>query len=117
MCILMTKVRQSFILDRVKKIIINIIWVIGKPYISSITYSPSTRALTCISSGGPASEVTWSRSGPQYQEHQQIEDTTTATYLNILTIDSNNVSDYVGTFTCTVNNSRGRDEKAMKITG
>ena len=79
MCILY----KGKIIHHVVKYFVIIVYFAGQPFISSITFKPLTGALTCVSSGGPASEFTWSRSGPQYQEHQQIGNTTTATYLNI----------------------------------
>ena len=79
----------------------------GSPVISSLTYNTTTGVVTCISTGGPATTVTWSRSGPSYQQSKIVVDTINATYHNLLSIKSSQVLDYTGTFNCTVCNSRG----------
>ena len=79
----------------------------GSPVISSITYNTTSGVVTCISTGGPATTVTWSRSGPSYQQSKIVVDTINATYHNLLSIKSFQVLDYTGTFNCTVCNNRG----------
>ena len=80
---------------------------IGSPNISSLTYNTTLGVVTCISTIGPATTVTWSRSGSAYQQSKIVVDTVTAAYNNLLSITSSQISDYTGTFTCTVSNSRG----------
>ena len=75
----------------------------------SLTYEPSTGILICVSTGGPASQVKWNRKGAQYQESQQMIDGPSATYHNLLSINSPNFTDHSGTFSCTVSNVRGED--------
>ena len=83
--------------------------------LSSITlsYSYSSATLTCKTTGGPASIVTWSKDSVQipsssstYQQSQRVKNTTTSTYLNLLIINSTNVSDYSGSFSVNVSNDR-----------
>ena len=87
------------------------LWCLGIPEISSpIEYNSST--LTCISSGGPATTVTWTRNNAPISEtsapqQQQLTDTATATYHNLLIITSSDIRDYRGRFACTISNSRG----------
>lgn len=79
-------------------------------------------SLICISTGGPATNVTWTRNetllyenDPRYQQTQTIVDTSTSTYDNIL--HSQNLSDLVGSFDCTVQNSRGSDSMSASTSG
>ena len=94
----------------------------GVPSISELTFSATTRTLTCISTGGPATNVTWRMGGSEltvdgsmYQFMQILTDGTTSTYTNVLTIVSSDLTPIIGSnFTCEVENSRGR--AAMNIT-
>ncbi len=65
--------------------------------------------LMCVSNGGPASEVMWTRNGATvstgYTLTQTVTDPVTASYENVLTATT--IADLVGTFTCTVSNIRG----------
>ncbi len=89
----------------------------GAPFIKSLTFNSSTGAVDSISEGGPVSRVTWNRNGAQYQNHQQIRDKVSAIYYNILFINSSNLSDYTGLFTCTVSNNRGRKTTSTILKG
>ena len=86
------------------------------PPSGSLTTSPSydstSHTLTCVSSGGPVNTVTWTRNGTDissspYQLRQSLENGTTSTYHNLLTVTSGNAKNYIGSFSCTVSNSRG----------
>ena len=79
---------------------------LGSLVISSLTYNTTSGFITCISTGGPATTVTWSRSGSSYQQSKIVVDPITATYHNLLTFTSSQISEYSGTFNCTVSNSR-----------
>ncbi len=68
--------------------------------------------MTCISTGGPVTNLTWNRSGGSYSQSKIIVDTVSATYHNLLYISSNTLSDYTGIFSCTVSNSRGSSSGA-----
>ncbi|XP_064386142.1 mucin-2-like isoform X2 [Halichondria panicea] len=82
----------------------------GAPTIpDELVFSRGSLTLTCVSNGGPASEVVWTRDGVTvstgYTLTQTVTNTATATYENVLTATT--IADLVGNFTCTVNNSRG----------
>ena len=85
----------------------------GAPTIpGGIQFNRAALTLTCVSNGGPASEVMWTRDGAAvstgYTLTQTVTNTTTATYENVLTATT--IADLTGTFTCTVSNSRGTAE-------
>ena len=94
----------------------------GAPIISELTFNATTRTLTCISMGGPATDVTWRMGGSEltvdgslYQFMQTLTDRTTSTYTNVLTIVSTDLTTIIGSnFTCEVENTRGRG--SMNIT-
>ena len=87
----------------------------GSTNITSLTFSDQSNSLTCTSTGGPATTVTWKRDGvvitpnATYQQTKRVVDLVTGTYQNVLTIDSSVAqSDIVGLYNCTVENDRGR---------
>jgi len=77
-----------------------------------LVYDKTTRSLTCTSTGGPATTVTWRKSGAvitinaTYQQTQVVTDPVTGTYETVLTI-AQSVTDIFGTYSCTVGNTRG----------
>ena len=76
--------------------------------------------LTCTSTGGPPTTVTWRKNGVPvnnslYQQSQRVVDTETATYENVLFNDD--VSNFIGTFTCEVGNVRGTSEDTVELNG
>ena len=78
-----------------------------------------TFSLVCISTGGPATLVSWIQNGEvipenttSYTESQQIVDTVNSIYRAELTGITSNA--FLGTFECVVENSRG--ESRMNIT-
>ena len=86
----------------------------GSPNVTSLTFNSSTNTLTCTSTGGPATNVTWKRDGvvitlnATYQQTKRVVDLVSGTYQTILTIDpSVGQSDIDGTYNCTVENARG----------
>ena len=87
----------------------------GIPSISELTFNATTRSLTCISTGGPAINVTWRMGGSEltvdgstYQFMQTLTNRTTSTYCNVLTIVSSDLTPILGSiFTCEVENTRG----------
>ena len=99
-------------------ILINLIHIyVGTPSESLLSYSHSSRTLTCISTGGPANSVTIRKDGvtispssPSHQQSQRVVDTANATYHNLLSITSSDIRDYSGSFTCTVSNIRGSSQ-------
>ena len=78
--------------------------------------------LTCMSSGGPATTVTWMKEnqilhidGHIYRQKQRIVNRTLATYENILYSDV--AANLVGGFACIVKNARGGSEMIFSTTG
>ena len=79
-----------------------------------VTLSGNT--LTCISTGGPATNVTWTRdSGPAVGESETVlDDPETATYTHTLTVTS---AVMVGEeYTCTISNNKPSSMTSTIIT-
>ena len=87
----------------------------GYPTISSLKYDSKSGVLTCESAGGPATLVTWNRTGPSYKQSQRIMNTSTAIYYNYLHINSSELMDYYGIFCCSVKNIRGNDTATITL--
>ena len=93
----------------------------GSPTVTSLEYDQS-RTLTCASTGGPATNVTWRRDGAvitpntTHQQTKRVVDPVAGTYQTVLTIDSSvGQSDIVGTYNCTVENARGVSSETLVI--
>ena len=91
---------------------------------SSLRYDNQSRTLTCISTGGPATTVTWRKDevvitlNTTYQQTKRVVDPVAGTYQTVLTIDpSVSPSDIVGSYNCTVENARGRSSMTVVILG
>ena len=96
----------------------------GSPTVTSLTFDDQSRTLTCTSTGGPATTVTWRRDGvviilnATHQQTKRLVDNVTSTYQIVLTIDpSVGQSDIVGTYNCTVKNDRGDSSRTVVVTG
>ena len=96
----------------------------GSPLATSLGYDNHSRTLTCTSTGGPATNVTWMRDGTvvtlndTYRQTKRLVDTVEGTYQTVLTIDSSvSQSDIVGTYSCTVENARGRSLHLVVVSG
>jgi hypothetical protein len=89
--------------------------------IDNLDFDIETQTFTCISSGGPASIVTWRRNNRsvevKYSRHQQIVNTVTAEYHNILMLNSEEPDNVVGHYVCSVSNERGEDEIGFQLQG
>ena len=83
----------------------------GSTEIQSLTYNTASGVLTCTSTGGPATDVTWNRGGQVYNQNKIVDDTVNGIYYNLLTITSSQISDYTGSFTCIVRNTRGSSSR------
>ena len=89
--------------------------MIGNTQIKLVTAPnivPPVFTLTCTSTGGPASTVTWRRNGVpltadsfEYAFTQVITNAVEATYGNVLTVRAKNLGDY----TCSIGNTRTRE--------
>ena len=95
----------------------------GSPSVTTLTFNSSSNTLTCTSTGGPATTVTWRRDGAvitlstTHQQTKRVVDAVEGTYQTVLTIDpSVSSSDIVGTYNCTVSNTRGESSKTV-VTG
>ena len=78
----------------------------------SLSYDRASHTLTCVSSGGPVTTVTWRRNGeaisPESSSHHRMgQALRESTYHNFLAITSSFFEDFVGPFSCTVDNARG----------
>ena len=94
----------------------------GLPMVTSLTFDKQSRTLTCTSTSGPATNVTWKRNGivitlnSTHQQNKRLVDTVNGTYQTVLTIDPS-VGQIVGTYNCTVENIRGGSSETVNVTG
>ena len=96
----------------------------GSPTVTSLTFDDQSRTLTCTSTGGPATTVTWRRDGvvitlsDTHQQTKRLVDAVNGTYQTVLTIDpSVGWSDIMGTYNCTVKNDRGESSETVVVPG
>ena len=92
----------------------------GSPSVTSLTYNNRSRTLTCTTTGGPATTVTWRRNGfvlgATHQQTKNLVDPVNGTYQTVLTIDSSvGPSGFVGNYNCTVENIRGTSSKSVFV--
>ena len=97
----------------------------GSPNVTSLTYDDDqSRTLICISTGGPATIVSWRRDGVMitlgatHQQTKTLVDSVTGTYQTVLTIDpSLDQRSIEGTYSCTVENARGESSETVVVPG
>ena len=67
-----------------------------------VTFDPDLRTLTCISTGGPATTITWTRDSTTVTEGTEtvLNDPVTAQYTHTLTVTTG------GEYNCTVANNK-----------
>ena len=90
----------------------------------SVQYDRTSQTITCTSTGGPATDVTWSKDnitirltmGGLYEHSQIIINTTSATYENRLRIVDKS-SEAAGNYTCSITNPRGSMNENLYIQG
>ena len=94
----------------------------GSPNVTNITFDDQSRTLTCTSTGGPATTVTWRRDGvvitlnDTYKQSKSLVDPVNGSYKTVLNIDlCVDESDIVGTYNCTVQNDRGESSETVDI--
>ena len=93
----------------------------GSPNVTGLTFDDQSRTLTCTSTGGPATTVTWRRDGvvitlnATHQQTKRLIDAVNGTYQTVLTIDP--MSDIAGTYNCTVRNDWGGSSETMVVAG
>ena len=95
----------------------------GSPTVTSLTFDVQSTTLTCTSTGGPATTVTWKRDGvvitlnSTHQQTKRLVDPVNGTYQTVLTIDPS-VGQIAGTYyNCTVENARGKSSKIVVVKG
>ena len=96
----------------------------GSPIVTGLTFDDEFRTLTCTSTGGPATTVTWRRDGvvitlnATHRQTKRLVDPVNGTYQTVLTIDPTvGWSDIVGTYNCTVENDRGESSETVVVPG
>ena len=96
----------------------------GSPNVTNLTFDDKSRTLTCTSTGGPATTVTWRRDGvvitlnDTHQQTKRVVGPGNGTYQTVLTINSSvDQSDIVGTYNCTVENIRGDSSGTVVVSG
>ena len=102
--------------------IIFISWYVGALNITNLTFTfdGESRTLTCTSTGGPATTVTWRRDeavitlSATYQQTQIMIDATTGTYQAVLTLDKS-VGEYDSNYSCSVQNIRGTSNSMQTL--
>ena len=73
-----------------------------------MTFDSDQMTLTCISTGGPATTVTWTRDSTTVTEGTEtvLDDPVTAQYTHTLTVTTG------GEYTCTVSNNKPSSDSA-----
>ena len=96
----------------------------GSPNITSLTYDDQSRILTCTSTGGPATTVTWRRDevvitlNATHQQTKSLVDPVMSTYQTVLAIDQSlDQRNIAGTYNCTVENDRGGSSETVVVPG
>ena len=91
----------------------DLIYILGRLVITSLTYDSVSSSLICMSSGGPVTTVTWTHNGVligqdgvTFEESQRVV-MTSAVYHNVLRLRRTNETENVGIYRCTVGNNRG----------
>ena len=89
----------------------------------SVQYNRTSQTITCTSTGGPATHVTWSKDNVKisaashnYEPSQVIMNMISATYENRLRIVDKS-SETAGTYTCEVRNLKGSMNVTLNIQG
>ena len=84
---------------------------------TALTVEPPAFILTCTSTGGPATTLTWERDevelmdSDEYIISQTVEDTETAEYSNQLTVTGR----LTGEYQCTVNSDGGGSFRVLLV--
>ena len=91
----------------------------GAPNVTELTFDRESKTLTCTSTGGPATTVTWTKDGAvitpntTHQQTQMIVDTVGGIYRNTLTIAQSVAGhNLYGLYSCMVENSRGSSNRS-----
>ena len=90
------------------------------PTIANLTYHEGydSHTLTCVSTGSPATNVSWTKDGApltsDYTISQTVIDRSTSTYSNVLTVSPEGAA---GTYNCTVSNDLGSNSSVVVALG
>ena len=93
------------------------------PTITELTYQEINNTLTCVSTGSPATIVTWIKDGltindaNDYTSTQTITDRANSTYSNVLTVNEEIPGSVSGVYNCTVSNVLGFDSRVVVVVG
>ena len=94
----------------------------GAPGMEPLTYHEDNRTFTCVSTGSPATTVSWMKDGNnitidgnQYSFSQTIIDRTSSTYRNVLRADA--PGGVAGVYNCTVTNVLGSNSTSVVAVG
>ena len=83
-------------------------------WLSLVNATTPMFTLTCTSTGGPATTVTWTLDGsPQNGDTSQITSQLTATYSNTLTVTGR----ITGNYQCSVSNARSTAIQTLVVEG
>lgn len=92
------------------------------PTITSLTHERENRTLICVSTGSPATIVSWTKDGKDinidgihYTLSQTITSRRSSSYSNVLSVGQGVSS--TGDYTCTVSNILGTDFMSVLATG
>ena len=94
------------------------------PTITDLTYDEENCTLTCVSTGSPATTVSWMKNGLSiddstgYTHTQTVTDRANSTYSNVLTVSEGATGGGVaGTYACTVSNELGNSTREVVAVG
>ena len=94
------------------------------PTITDLTYDEENCTLTCVSTGSPATTVSWMKNGLSiddstgYTHTQTVTDRANSTYSNVLTVSEGATGGGVaGTYACTVSNELGNSTRGVVAVG
>ena len=96
------------------------LYLTGSPSITSVIFDRNSTTLTCTSTRGPPTTVVWKKNTipvntSLYEQSQRLVDAESATYEN--TLFNDNVTIFVGAFTCEVSNVRGTNQVTVELNG
>ena len=84
----------------------------GVPVITDLSADSPSSSITCLSTGGPVTDITWLRNNvllpsesADYTTSRAVMDTEEGTYASVLTVSTGQL--LPGNYTCTVSNNAG----------
>ena len=93
---------------------------IGSPETARLEFDSPSQVLSCISTGGPITTISWKRNEillTGYDRTQRIDDISSATYVNTLSLDGEYPRNVIGSYECLVSNARGTAHAQFRIHG